>query len=297
MSMWTGLRNAAETGLTLGADYYTGGLASLANGWQSTGSQQQLGSTAGQIGQVGASLAGWGVGSDTTGIPQSPLVAGGLAALGYGAGAGGGGAAAGLDTGAGGYSPLSMGEYGGNVGTDQQLMDQLAMQNTAVSGYGGGVGMGIPAQGLPAAGATPGGGGMGLMQKALPIMGAANLVGGLYGLYASGQGAKQSKQYQQQIANLEANPSSIQNAPGYQAGLQALRSQEASTGFGGGGKEQVDLLNYGSTAYNQQIQTLNQLAQGAQANVPTATGSIGGIGAGLGMMYAGGSFDQLLSML
>ena len=134
-----------------------------------------------------------------------------------------------------------------------------------------------------------------MLKGALPYAGAANIVGGLYGLYSAGKSGHQANQYGDQIAALEANPSSIQNAPGYKAGLDTIRNTDASTGYGHSGKEQVDLLNYGSTAYNQQIQTLSQLQAQAQRGTATATGSIGGIGSGLAMMAAGGSFDNLLS--
>jgi hypothetical protein len=300
------MRNATETGATLVADYYTGGLASLGNGWQSKGSQGQLGSTLGEVGQVGAGLAGAGVGSSTTGIPASPLVTGAEAYLGLGGtgmSTGGGSVDYSSAYGGGDMASLGMTPYSG-ASTDLSTNDwfaQQAMQGTAQGSgqYGAGIGMGTSTGGgLPAAGAGGGaaaGGMQGLLKGALPYAGAANIVGGLYGLYSAGKAGQQANQYGSQIAALEANPNSIQNAPGYQAGLNTIRNTDASTGYGHSGKEQVDLLNYGSTAYNQQIQTLSQLQAQAQQGTATATGSIGGIGMGIGMMAAGGSFDKLLS--
>jgi hypothetical protein len=295
-----------ESGATLVADYYTGGLASLGNGWQSKGSQKELNSPAGKVGQVGASLAGWGVGSSTTGIPASPLITGAESYFGTS------GLSGGMDmSGGSGGGSMSMGDFGsggmsggsglpsGSGISDQNWFDQQVMQNTAqASGdYGAGTGMGNPGGGMMGNGSAGGGGLGGMMKGILPYAGAANVVGGLYGLYASHGAAKNANQYGDQIAKLEADPSSIKNTPGYAAGEQTVRNTDASTGYGHSGKEQLDLFNYGNQAYTNQIQTLSGLQQNAQSGVPTATGSIGGIGMGLGMMAAGGSFDSLLSFL
>ena len=67
-------RNAAETAATLYADFYTGGLASFANGWQSKGSQAQLGTNVGKAAQIGAGIGGLATGNT---VFQNGVVSGG----------------------------------------------------------------------------------------------------------------------------------------------------------------------------------------------------------------------------
>lgn len=97
-------RDLGQTAGTLYADYYTGGLASLANGWQSKGSQAQLNSPVGKVAQVAAAGAG-----AYNGAPQQ--LYGNISDYATGANTGTMTAdqfsAAGDGTGTGGYSPAS----------------------------------------------------------------------------------------------------------------------------------------------------------------------------------------------
>jgi hypothetical protein len=104
-------------------------------------------------------------------------------------------------------------------------------------------------------------------------------------------------QYAAQLQQLQANPSSLVNTPGYQAGLQALQRTQAAQGFLGSGNAQVDLLNYGGQVYNQQMQLLESLAGQGGAGVGTAANiqgsaadlmgsSLGALGYGTYMMGA-----------
>jgi hypothetical protein len=68
---WNPLRNIAETVGSLAGNFFLPGSSLLTDQLVSTGSQQQLGSPLGELGQVASALAGSGIGSDTTGIPQS----------------------------------------------------------------------------------------------------------------------------------------------------------------------------------------------------------------------------------
>lgn len=84
----------------------------------------------------------------------------------------------------------------------------------------------------------------------------ANLTGAL-----NGQG------YAQQINNLVANPSSVENSPMYQAslqqGLSAANSSLAASGLNGSGNQLAALTNYGASfeqnAYNTQLSQLSGL--------------------------------------
>jgi hypothetical protein len=278
-------------------------LQATTSAWKSIDNPQTLaavGATVGEIyggpaGAAAGSAAGSAIGGGT--LKQDVQYGATAGLLDYGATAGydyfsGGsaGASAGI--------PFSYGGESSSLSSDQSWFDQQALQKSAqgYGDYGTGVGMGTSG-GLEGMGAGNSGGMGGMLKGILPYAGAANIVGGLYGLYSSGKAANQANKYGNQISALEANPASITGTPGYAAGEQAVRNTDASTGYGHSGKEQLDLFNYGNQAYTNQINTLSQLQQNAQSGVPTATGSIGGIGMGLGMMAAGGSFDSLLSYL
>lgn len=79
----------------------------------------------------------------------------------------------------------------------------------------------------------------------------------------------------QRLAALQADPSTLVNTPGYEAGLQAVQRGLAGSGYLGSGNEKIALQKYGGDAYNQQIQQLAQLsgaqfAPGAGASISTA---------------------------
>ena len=88
--------------------------------------------------------------------------------------------------------------------------------------------------------------------------------------------ASQRAQYAAQLSALEANPSSLTSTPGYQAGIQSLQRSQAASGTLSSGNAQADLVNYGSNAYNQQVQTLAGLAgAGATPGAGAATALTG----------------------
>ena len=153
-------------------------------------------------------------------------------------------------------------------------------------------------------------------QNNSPVKGLMNLASGIYGLNQSNAGnaadpfAAQRAQYQQQLQFLMQNPSSVQQLPGYQAGLDAINRSNAAQGYTGGGKAHVDLLNYGGSIYNQQLQNLMQLA-GANSGSPGAAGQIlsnagqnritnnsaalGSIGSGVGTLLSNPTISNYIS--
>ena len=79
----TGLRDTGEALAGVGLDYATGGLSGAVgmNKMFSKGAQAGLATPLGTGLQLVGSAAGWGVGSGTTGIPKSPLLAWGQSKL------------------------------------------------------------------------------------------------------------------------------------------------------------------------------------------------------------------------
>jgi hypothetical protein len=65
--------------------------------------------------------------------------------------------------------------------------------------------------------------------------------------------------YQQRLAELEANPSLIQQRPGWQAGLSAIQRQMGASGYLGSGNHAVGLSRYAGDFYNQEANRLAQL--------------------------------------
>ena len=99
--------------------------------------------------------------------------------------------------------------------------------------------------------------------------------------------AKYRAGYGAQLAALEANPSSMTNLPGYQAGLQAIQRAGAAQGYTGSGNMAVSLAKYGGDFYNQQV---NRLAGLAGAGAPVGQGAMEGNameGAGIGAISQG----------
>lgn len=80
-----------------------------------------------------------------------------------------------------------------------------------------------------------------------------------------------------ELAALEANPSSVQDNPDYQAGLQAVQRSMAAQGYQGSGNMAQALAKYGSSFYNQQLNEYAALAgQGTQGVVTGANVLAGG---------------------
>lgn len=68
------------------------------------------------------------------------------------------------------------------------------------------------------------------------------------------------QQYADMLSNLMANPSDVQNMPGYAAGIQAIERSGAATGQGlGSGALETSLFKYGGDMFNQWVNTLANL--------------------------------------
>jgi len=80
----------------------------------------------------------------------------------------------------------------------------------------------------------------------------------------------QRAQYAQQLQALMANPSSIENMPGWQAGHTAVQRALAAQGYTGSGNAMAALQKYGGDFFNNQVQ---QLAGLAGANINPAAGA------------------------
>ncbi len=70
----------------------------------------------------------------------------------------------------------------------------------------------------------------------------------------------QRPQYQQMLAALMRDPSSITTRPGYNAGLQAVERRGAAQGWNGSGNMMAALANYGGQFYNDEVSRLMTLA-------------------------------------
>lgn len=76
-SLWDTVRDTGESAASLAGNYFLPGSSILSDQLVSKGSQSQLGSTLGQIAQIGSGLAGAGIGSSYTGIPGAASIGGG----------------------------------------------------------------------------------------------------------------------------------------------------------------------------------------------------------------------------
>jgi hypothetical protein len=114
--------------------------------------------------------------------------------------------------------------------------------------------------------------------------GVGNVASGVFGLSNAGSTASkaaaaadpfasQRAQYQKQLSDFMANPSSMFTTPGYDSGLQAVERTNAANGFLGGGKAATDIANYSGNFYNQQIATVSNLA-GANIGSPGTAGTV-----------------------
>ena len=299
MSFWTSLRNAVEDVAVVAGNYFLPGSSLVTTGLASKGSQQQLGSTLGQV----ATLAAGGAGA----------YGGNLAN--YGAGL----SAMGVDTTAvGSQLPTGVSQTFGLSGSYGAPGDILAGGGSPEAATGGmftdpTTGMSYPATGAGAGVAPTGGGGM-----------LSNLMGGGAGAGAGGGGAggigwgsplnllqmgsglmglSQSQQQKQMAAAAQARAQqlggaltmptaqSVQGLPGYQSGLDAVQRAMASQGYAGSGNMMAALQQYGGNAYQQAMQNYQQqqgLATQAsglpgqlyQQGVNTAGGGLAALGQG-----------------
>lgn len=293
--------SALQTGATGVADYYTGGLASLANGWQSKGSQSQLNTPIGRFGQFAAGAAGL-----YNGAPQS-LYNSAASSMGYGSGAA-------ADTGG---SNLS-GFYGPDAGTTGGTM------GNGLSG-GGGAATSMPLNDVP--GYTPSAGastaadaaapaapaakpGMSLTQKGILGIAGANALMGMknrppaintdpYGagaqissqaqnmmaMYQKGQllpsdssrialwQQSATAQIQDQYARAGLADSTMAQQATQQVGLQAeAMRQQALTGMMNSALNMAGVANsYVTNMVNLQVQQDQQLQQAQQQLMQTLT--------------------------
>lgn len=272
----TKLFNAAPEALALGLP--TAGLGGLLSGgadWGATAAGSGVGDLTG-FGSAGGTAAG-----------SSPLLE---SLIGNPAAAGPGGMVsdfAGLDSAGsgvpenGGFSPADTAQFGTpdapvSVGGPGQT-SLLDMISSVFGGSGASTGLlsrVAAAAGLPA----------GISNN---IGSAFNIGSGIYGLMQGNDLKKRAQLlaqqadpfgqyrsgYAQQLQSLMANPSSITQIPGYQAGLQAVERRGAAQGWNGSGNMMDALANYGGNFYNQQIQNLMGLS-GSNFN-PASAASIG----------------------
>ena len=140
MSFWTSLRDTVESVASVAGNYFLPGSGLVTSQLVSNGSQQQLGSTLGQVAMLGSGLAGAGVGSGTTGIASA-------ADNGYGWG---NAYDAITGTGAPGASAYGPADYGGGsmpggggsqFGTDPALYTDVGSSAAGLGGVGAAGGM------------------------------------------------------------------------------------------------------------------------------------------------------------
>ena len=175
-----------------------------------------------------------------------------------------------------GVSGAASGTAGGQL--QQQGFPSGGTLGGGISGTGtiggGGVSTGLSPPTAGAAGAMPWGSPSNLM-----TMGT-----GAYGLLQANQMQQAAQraqqqadpfgpyrqQYAQQMAALSADPSKLQQMPGYQAGLQAVQRSMAAQGYTGSGNMMAALSKYGGDFYNQ---TMNMYGGFAGAGVNPGTGA------------------------
>ena len=154
---------------------------------------------------------------------------------------------------------------------------------SAASGIGMAAGTSMGAATGALSGMSQLGSGLGLANSAL------SLGSGLTGLTMAASGGAQQAQYAsqanalgpyaagyaQQLQQLEANPSSVQNLPQYQAGLQAVQRSGAAQGYAGSTNMMAALAQYGGQAYQQQFSNLLSLVNSGSGQAATAANATG----------------------
>ena len=260
----SGAKGAADAGAgALGAGAAEGAGA-LASGAGALGADYGLGATALGVGSAGTGLtAGLGTGltlADTAGLSTgltaglgSGLTLADTAGTGLGLTAGAGGAATAAD---------AMGAFG--TGSTMDAVNAAAAAGSS------------PWATFMNNLATP----QGALKAA---SGGMNLVSGFDQYQMQRQRQAQQQQYAAQMQALMANPSSVQNLPGYNAGLQAVQRSMAAQGYQGSGNMASALAGYGGQQYQQQLSNLAAL-QGQSPSVGSAPTGLATMGAGLGSL-------------
>lgn len=266
---------------------------------------------AGATAAIGAGAADVGIGAAAGDFAGAGFAGGDIAAAGAaGSGAVGAGGIAGDFAGAGfagadvtaaggagaaGAFGEGLGGYFGSGDLTANATGSLAQQFTNATGFGNGTWGSL----LSAAGGANGSSGFG------PVSGGLSVANGVNSLYQSQQQRKlaaqmaqnpwaaQQGQYQQQLQQLMANPSSVTSLPGYQfqfnQGQQALARQSAAAGYGGTGAnpgsgggsgnfataEQQYGQGFAQNSYNNQVQQLSGLSGVNQGNPAAAINSLG----------------------
>lgn len=121
---WTDFRDSSQAGAVMFGNYLVPGSSLLTSHLVTKGAQKQLGSDLGRIGLIGSGLAGAGVGSEFTGIPES----GGLASM-----FGSGGGEAGLSSDVGYQNGADMGGAGSSPATTGDMSSMTAPATTTTA--------------------------------------------------------------------------------------------------------------------------------------------------------------------
>lgn len=231
-----------------------------------------LGAQAG-MGDFGAEAAAFGSAGDAAAVNEALAGLGETAAGGIGAGAG-------------------MGDFAAEAGAFGSTADVNAI-NAALGGMGEtGGSMSFMSQLSDIASKIFGGGDVGIINENTglseilkklgisnggPLSTLASIASGIYGMNRAGDmrdlalRAMQEQdpfgperaQYAAKLRELYANPSNVENLPGYKAGLQAIERSMAGNGYLGSGNMMLALHDYGGRMFDAEAQRLAQLA-GAQ---------------------------------
>lgn len=330
MSWWTEIRDGLETAAGIVLNYYYPGSGILGQWVNSKGSQQQLyGTEWGQGALALGGLAGGYSGNFANYTGGAESAGGTLGGAGGGSGSdwtpgGYGGSTA--NAGAQQLDPQAV-QYAQSLMQGGMPADQAYIEAGIAPGDMGGASpvfegqqgfgsSGSPgsfnASGSPASNSLGGGASaasnVARSTGALPwgspgnvaTMGQGTLgLLGAAGLMQAGQRAQQQadpfgpyrKQYADQLAALQADPSSVTKLPGYQAGIEAIKRSMAAQGFTGSGNMLGALAKYGGDFYNQAVNMYSGLA-GAQFN-PASGAQLGLQGTSMGLSLAGQSLNRL----
>ncbi len=322
MSWWTSFRDGLESAAGLVANYFYPGTIALGHYVNSKGSQQQLFGTGwGQAAGALTSLAGLTYGGaygGGGGTAATNSAAGDMTTLGSQSGYG----FSGTSTLGGnpealklyqnlvesGYNP---GEAAGIAGVTPQQVNGAASLSGAAPTWEVGTTNGFGDVGTSALNPNGGGGGgsnAGGGKPAMPWGSAGNLYTmgtgalGLLGagvLNNAGQLAQEQadpfgpyrKQYADKMAALAADPSSITQQPGYEAGMQAIKRSMASQGYTGSGNMMAAMSKYGGDQYDKLMSMYSGLA-GAQFN-PAQGAALGLQGTTGALSLAGQSLNRM----
>ena len=198
---------------------------------------------------------------------------------------------------------MTGGATGNAAFNGEDLMPAAMMDlNGLAMGFMGGFGGGLAPGGFPVPGGTGG------MPGPLDwLSGGLNIFSGIEGLRRSREMEKLSRQamersdpfgpqraqYAEELRMLRADPSRIQQIPGYKAGLQAVERKMASQGYNQSGNMMIALQDYGGRAFEAEQAKLAELAgatmrpdtgaviQGQAAANDTASRSLASLGYGV----------------